>query len=62
MTRKEERIETLLYNAILSWYEDFKTLYDGLNDENFINKVCGSTGLSIEEYKNLMLLRLNNKY
>lgn len=54
MTRKEERLETLLYNAILSWYDDSLTEYHGLDDEDFINRVCGMTGLSVEEYKKLM--------
>ena len=55
MTRTEERLETLLYNAILCWYENSFTEYNGLDDEDFINKVCGETGLSVEEYHKLML-------
>lgn len=57
MTRSEERLKTLLYNAILSWYDDSMTEYHGLDDEDFINRVCDYIGLSVEEYKNLMLLR-----
>lgn len=57
MVRREERLETLLYNAILSWYDDSLIEYHGLDDENFINRVCGLTGLSEEEYKDLVLGR-----
>ena len=55
MENKEERLETLLYNAILCWYECSSAEYNGLNDEDFINKVCIETGLSVEEYHELML-------
>ena len=55
MKNREERLETLLYNAILSWYDDSFIEYCGLDDENFIDRVCGLTGLSKKEYKDLML-------
>ena len=48
------RLETLLYNAIISWYDDSLTEYHGLDDEEFIERVCGLTGLSEAEYEDLI--------
>ena len=55
MTSKEEKLETLLYNAIISWYDDSLIEYHGLDDEKFINKVCESIGIDEDEYKHLMI-------
>lgn len=55
MKDKEKRLETMLYNAILAWYDDSLTEYHGLDDEDFIDRVCSLTELSEEEYKDLML-------
>lgn len=54
MTKREEILETWLYNAILSWYDDAMIEYKGLDDEDFINRVCDFTGMSVETYKDLM--------
>ena len=48
------RLETMLYNAIISWYDDSLTEYHGLDDEEFVERVCGLTGLSEEEYTDLI--------
>lgn len=48
------RLEQMLYNAIISWYDDSLTEYHGLDDEEFINRVCGLTGLSESEYEDLV--------
>lgn len=55
MNNKEKRLENILYNAILSWYDDSLTEYHGLDDEDFISRVCGLTGMEENEYRNLML-------
>lgn len=48
------RLETMLYNAILSWYDDSLTEYHGLDDEEFVERVCNLTGLTEAEYEDLM--------
>lgn len=48
------RLENMLYNAILSWYDDSLTEYHGLDDDDFIDRVCGLTGLSRAEYEDLI--------
>lgn len=48
------RLETMLYNAILSWYDDSLTEYHGLDDEEFIERVCNLTGLTEAEYEDLI--------
>lgn len=55
MDNKEKRLEGILYNAILSWYDDSLTEYRGLDDEDFISRVCSLTGMEENEYKKLML-------
>lgn len=57
IAEKEEaisRLETMLYNAILSWYDDSLTEYHGLDDEEFVEKVCNLTGLTEAEYEDLI--------
>ena len=49
-----DRLESLLYNAILAWYDDSMTEYHGLDDEEFVNRVCEKTGLSEAEYEDLI--------
>lgn len=48
------RLEILLYNAIISLYDNSLEEYKGIDDEDFINMVCKSTGMTITEYENLM--------
>lgn len=57
ITEKDEaisRLETMLYNAILSWYDDSLVKYHGLDDTDFIERVCNLTGLTEAEYEDLM--------
>lgn len=57
ITEKDEaisRLETMLYNAILSWYDDSLVEYHGLDDEEFVERVCSLTGLTEAEYEDLM--------
>ena len=49
-----DRLKSLLYNAILAWYDDSITEYHGLDDEEFVNRVCERTGLSEMEYEGLI--------
>ena len=48
------RLEILLYNAIISLYDNSLEEYKGIDDEDFINMVCKSTGMTRTEYENLM--------
>lgn len=36
------------------WYDDSMTEYHGLDDEEFVNRVCEKTGLSEAEYEDLI--------
>ena len=49
-----EILETLLYNAIISWYDDSITEYHGLDDEDFVNRVCERTGMTEADYEDLI--------
>lgn len=55
-----EMLETLLYNAIIAWYDDNIMEYHGLDDEDFIGRVCGRTGMTESDYKNLVLNQTKN--
>lgn len=44
--KKNNTLESLLFNAIIAWYDDSLTEYHGLDDEEFVNRVCERTGLS----------------
>lgn len=48
-------MEQYLYNAILAWYDDSLTEYHGLDDQDWIDRVCERTGMSEEEYRKLLL-------
>ena len=50
-----ENLKTMLYNAILTIFDESFTEYKGLDDEEFIEKVCESVGMTEPEYKELML-------
>ena len=52
-----EMLETLLYNAIISWYDDSITEYHGLDDEDFVNRVCERTGMTEADYEDLITER-----
>ena len=49
-----EMLETLLYNAIISWYDDSITEYHGLDDEDFVKRVCERTGMTEADYEDLI--------
>lgn len=50
----KEGLETMLYNAIIGWYDDSIVGYHGLDDEDFVDRVCERTGLTKEEYVELI--------
>lgn len=49
-----ENMKTKLYNAIVTLFDQSFTEYDGLDDEEFIEMVCESVGMTETEYKELM--------
>lgn len=57
--REEEKkmndLEIKLYNAIILLFDENITEYNGLDDEEFIEKVCSEVGMTEEEYRKLML-------
>ena len=50
-----ENLKVKLYNAILTIFDESLTEYNGLDDEEFMEKVCQSVGMTEPEYKELML-------
>ena len=48
------KLENYLYNAIISWYDDSLTEYHGLDDEEFVKRVCEATGMTETDYEDLM--------
>ena len=49
-----EMLETLLYKAIISWYDDSITAYHSVDDEEFVNRVCERTGMTEADYEDLI--------
>ena len=63
IVNKEESIgilESFLYDAILAWYDDSSMDYHGLNDKEFVSRVCERTGLSEHDYRSERNGRKNN--
>ena len=50
-----ENLKVKLYNAILTIFDESFTEYNGLDGEEFMEKVCQSVGMTEAEYKELML-------
>lgn len=48
-------LKTALENAIIGWYDNSLTEYHGLDDMEFIDKVCDVTGISRGDYAEIML-------
>lgn len=59
--KTSKELENLLYNAILAWYDDSMESFHGLDDEDFVNRVCGQTGMSEEDYRELVLEESNGE-
>lgn len=47
-------MRNVLYNTILGWYDDSPEPYHGLEDKEFVRRVCERTGISEEEYMDLI--------
>ena len=52
---KMKNLEVKLYNAIILLFDENITEYNGLDDEEFIEKVCSEVGMTEKEYRKLML-------
>lgn len=48
------QLKNALYNAILGWYDDAMVSYHGIDDEEFVNRVCNITGITEKQYKEVM--------
>lgn len=48
-------LQNYLFNAIIGWYDNSMEEYHGLDDPEFIEKVCGNIGMSEEDYYSLVL-------
>ena len=53
-------LENFLYNAIITQYDDSLTEYHGLNNEEFVKRVCDATGMAETDYEDLMADRREN--
>ena len=51
---ESERMQIMLYNAICLVFDDNFNEYKGLDDEEFIEKICGEVGMTEKEYRKLM--------
>lgn len=54
LREEENKKEKMLYNAIILLFDENINEYNGLDDEEFVNKVCSDIGMSEDEYKELM--------
>ena len=54
---KIEMLETFLFNAIITLYDDSFIDYCGLDDEDFVKRVCEITRMSESDYEDLILNR-----
>ena len=54
LREEETKMEKMLYNAIILLFDENITEYNGLDDEEFIEKVCSEVGMTEKEYRKLM--------
>lgn len=54
LREEENKMEKMLYNAIILLFDENITEYNGLDDEEFIEKVCSEVGMTEKEYRKLM--------
>lgn len=52
--KETNKMEAMLYNAIILLFDENITEYNGLDDEEFIEKVCSEVGMTEKEYRKLM--------
>ena len=58
-----ENLKVKLYNAILTIFDTSYIEYKSLDDEEFIQKICESVGMTEPEYRDLMLKKdLGNEH
>lgn len=48
------RLETMLYNAIMVIFDESQMEYEGLDDELFVEMICNEIGLTEAEYEELI--------
>lgn len=48
---EKKRMKNVLYNTILGWFDNSLEEYSGLDDKDFIKKVCEATGITESEYR-----------
>ena len=53
---KSKRLENALFKAIVGWYDDSEEQYKGLDDNEFVRKVCETTGLSETDYYRILFV------
>jgi len=49
-----DNLKTMLFNAVTGWYDDSMESYHGLDDAKFVERVCSLTGMTTEDYFELM--------
>ena len=54
LREEEKKMEKMLYNAIILLFDENITEYNGLDDEEFIDKICSEVGMTEKEYRKLM--------
>ena len=52
--KEKKELENMLYNAIILLFDENITEYNGLDDEEFIDKICSEVGMTEKEYRKLM--------
>ena len=57
-----ESLTSFLFNAIIAWYDDSLIEYHGINDDEFIQRVCNATGMSRTEYNKIMKRQKTNEF
>ena len=55
LREEENKMEKMLYNAIILLFDENINEYNGLDDEEFIDKICSEIGMTEEEYRKLVL-------
>ena len=52
-----EKLETLLYKTIISWFDEVQYIdYDSIDEQGWIENVCSEIGITEEDYKRIMKL------
>ena len=55
LREEENKMEKMLYNAIILLFDESLEEYQSLDHPDFINKVCTEIGMTEKEYRKLML-------